>query len=344
MIGQAARAARQNTKDCEHLACRVSMLAELVPCLQDPEARRVLAGLDGTLLEAHSHVMSCQRKGFASQLFSASRDIDRKIDTYLSIIPVISYIGIARRLDGNPSSRSQSLLDVSGRAEDGEFTLTEIVVATNNFAVMLSDDADSGTKVYKGKLYNGPEVLLGAARAVEHLHRHAMPLIIHGNIASSNILLDAAWEPCLSGFGTSVRRAAGVTSQAVEVAGAASCGGYADPEYYSTGHIKPASDVYGLGMVMLEVLTGQPPVVSVWDEAKQDVVAMTMVSFALPTIQAGRLGDMLDRRPAPQPTTWQQIQPLQLVANTAARCLCLHMGITALPDVVANLEQALHLL
>jgi hypothetical protein len=57
--------------------------------------------------------MSCQR---TSQLFSASRlserfrDVDRKIDTYLSIIPVISYIGIARRLDGNPSSRSQSPL------------------------------------------------------------------------------------------------------------------------------------------------------------------------------------------------------------------------------------------
>ena len=110
MIGQAARTARQNTKDCEHLARRVGMLAELVPRLQDPEARRALAGLDGALLEAHHLVMSCQRKGFASQLFSASRDIDRKIDTYLSIIPVISYIGIARRLDGNPSSRSQSLL------------------------------------------------------------------------------------------------------------------------------------------------------------------------------------------------------------------------------------------
>jgi serine/threonine protein kinase len=88
------------------------------------------------------------------------------------------------------------------------------------------------------------QVLLGAARAVEHLHLHAMPLIIHGNIASSNILLDAAWAPRLSGFGTSVWRAAGEKPQVVEVAGAASCGGYADPEYYSTGHIKPASDVY----------------------------------------------------------------------------------------------------
>jgi len=189
------------------------------------------------------------------------------------------------------------------------------------------------------------QVLLGAARAVEHLHRHAMPLIIHGNVASSNILLDAAWAPRLSGFGASVWRAAGVTSQAVEVTAAASYGGYADPEYYSTGLIKPASDVYGLGVVMLEVLTGQPPVVSVWDEAKQDVVAMTLASFALPTIQAGMLGNVLDRRPAPQPTTWQQLQPLQLVANMAVQCLCLRGdNRPAISDVVANLEQALRLI
>jgi serine/threonine protein kinase len=38
-------------------------------------------------------------------------------------------------------------------------------VATSNFAVVLSDDADSGTKVYKGKLHNGPEV------AVKRLNR-----------------------------------------------------------------------------------------------------------------------------------------------------------------------------
>jgi serine/threonine protein kinase len=297
-------------------------------------------------------------------------------------------------------------------------------VATSNFAVVLSDDADSGTKVYKGKLHNGPEVavkrlnrtrggaedaffkeqhilsplrhdhiirlmgtcaddgermlvtqympngslsdhlhghlssspvtaswktrvqvLLGAARAVEHLHCHAVPLVIHGNIASCNILLDAAWAPRLSGFGVSVWRAAGVDSQAVDVTGATSCGGYADPEYCSTGHIRSASDVYGLGVVMLELLTGQPSMVSVWDETKQRVVPMTLVSFALPSIQASRLGDVLDSRPAPQLTTWQHLQPLQLVANTAARCLCLHGdNRPAISDVVADLEQALRLI
>lgn len=312
----------------------------------------------------------------------------------------------------------------AGGAEDREFTLAEIAVATNNFAVVLSNDADTGTKVYKGRLQNGPEVavkrlnrarrgaedaffaeqhilsplrhdrivrllgtcaddgermlltqympngslhdhlhghhlsssssaspvtaswrtrvqvLLGTARAVEHLHCHAVPLIIHGNVASSNVLLDAAWAPRLAGFGASVWRAAGVDSQPVEVAGAASCGGYADPEYCGTGQIRPASDVYGLGVLMLEVLTGQPPVVSVWDAAKQGVVAVTLASFALPSIQAGRLGDVLDRRPAPQ-----QLQPLQLVANMAARCLHMQGGSRpAISDVVANLEQALRLI
>lgn len=426
MIGQAARKARQNTKDCEHLARRVGMLAELVPHLQDPEARRAVAGLKDALVEAHQLITSCQRRGLTSQLFSASRqadrfrDVERNIESCVSIIPVIGYIGMTRRLDG---SQSQSQLSAGG-AEDREFTLAEIAVATNNFAVVLSNDADTGTKVYKGRLLqNGPEVavkrlnrarrgaedaffaeqhilsplrhdrivrllgtcaddgermlltqympngslhdhlhghhlssssaspvtaswrtrvqvLLGTARAVEHLHCHAVPLIIHGNVASSNVLLDAAWAPRLAGFGASVWRAAGVDSQPVEVAGAASCGGYADPEYCGTGRIRPASDVYGLGVLMLEVLTGQPPVVSVWDAAKQGVVAVTLASFALPSIQAGRLGDVLDRRPAPQ-----QLQPLQLVANMAARCLHMQGGSRpAISDVVANLEQALRLI
>ncbi|XP_066359912.1 putative serine/threonine-protein kinase-like protein CCR3 [Miscanthus floridulus] len=435
-IRQAARTAQQNNKDCELLAHRVDMLGELLPRLmrQDPEAVRALAGLDGTLSEAHDLVMSCQGRGRTYKFFTASRmadrfrDVEKKIDSYLSLIPAISYICITSRLDANhTTSRSQSqlVLEESG-VEGREFTLAEIAVATNNFAVLLSDDADSGTKVYKGKLHNGPEVavkrlnrtrqgaedaffkeqhilsplrndhivcllgtcaddgermlvtqympngslydhlhgcrhqssspvttswksrvevLLGAARAVEHLHCHSVPLIIHGNVASSNVLLDAASAPRLSGFGASVWRAAGVASQAVEVAGARSCSGYADPEYCSTGHIKPASDVYGLGVVMLEVLTGQPPVVSVWDEAKRSVVPMSMASFALPSIQTGRLGDVLDRRPAPQPTTWQQLQPLQLVANMAVQCLCLRGdNRPAISDVVANLEQALRLI
>ena len=62
-------------------------------------------------------VMSCQGRGRTYKFFTASRmadrfrDVDKKIDSYLSLIPTISYICITSRLDANhTTSRSQSQL------------------------------------------------------------------------------------------------------------------------------------------------------------------------------------------------------------------------------------------
>ncbi|XP_047044123.1 putative serine/threonine-protein kinase-like protein CCR3 [Lolium rigidum] len=405
-IIQAADTAERNKRACKNLASRVKMIAELLPQVQDPEAMRPLAGLGDALTEAHELVQSCQGKGRPYRLFAAGRQADRfrevqgRIDSLLILFPVISYIGLARRLDGMGS--------VSESDSDGAevFTLAEITAATKNFGVVLGK-GDSGT-VYKGKLHDGREVavkrfrhglrraeatfgtelailhpvshehivrllgscaedeqrmlvyeyvdngtlrdqlnnnatpvatswkarvgvLLGVARAIYHLHCRAIPLLIHCNVTSSNILLDRSWTPRLSGFGASVWRAPDVESQAVDIV---QTYGYADPEYSSTGHLKPATDLYSLGVVMLEVLTGNQPVVAVWEGTK------TLVSWALPPIEAGQLGDVLDRRPATEPTPRQR-QALQLVAITASSCLRLQGdNRPAIPDVVANLEKA----
>uniref|UniRef100_A0ACD5XKF2 Uncharacterized protein n=1 Tax=Avena sativa TaxID=4498 RepID=A0ACD5XKF2_AVESA len=151
------------------------------------------------------------------------------------------------------------------------------------------------------------QVLLGAARAIGHLHRHA---VIHCNLTSSNILLDRSLVPRVSGFGASVCREApgGVLSQQDVVHRTY---GYADPEleYYITGHLKPATDVYSFGVVMLEVLTGKQPVV-----ATTTSTDTMLVPWALPSIQAGKLGDVLDRRPASEPSPRQR-EALHLVAG-----------------------------
>jgi serine/threonine protein kinase len=188
-----------------------------------------------------------------------------------------------------------------------------------------------GNDTLRGRLHNNTswitrvQVLLGAARAIEYLHSE---VVIHGNLTSANILLDRSLTPRVFGFGASVRRPS-------EAVGVVQTEGYRDPEYDRTRRLKPATDVYSLGVVMLEVLTGQPPV-----RANN----ATLVSWALPSIQAGKLDDVLDRRPTSKPTQGQR-QALELVAKTAASCLCRDGdNRRAISRVVKELEEALKLI
>uniref|UniRef100_A0ACD5TXP9 Uncharacterized protein n=1 Tax=Avena sativa TaxID=4498 RepID=A0ACD5TXP9_AVESA len=171
------------------------------------------------------------------------------------------------------------------------------------------------------------EVLLAAARAIEHLHRHA---IVHGNIGSDHILLDASRKPCVSGFGASVVNAVGSrTAGRLE----------------STA----AGDVRRFGVVMLEVLTGREPILSICkEEGKKGEVDVTLESFALPSIKAGKLGDVLDIRPAAEPTP-RQLKALKLVADMAARCVSPSSSPPGkeeptMSDVVAHLKEALEII
>uniref|UniRef100_A0ACD5TSC2 Uncharacterized protein n=1 Tax=Avena sativa TaxID=4498 RepID=A0ACD5TSC2_AVESA len=93
------------------------------------------------------------------------------------------------------------------------------------------------------------EVLLGAARALEHLHHRratTLPAVIHRNVSSSNILLDARWRPHLSDFGQALLQAACEEpgGQGQLVPEAIGTFGYLDPEYYSHGRLQGYSPVF----------------------------------------------------------------------------------------------------
>jgi serine/threonine protein kinase len=172
------------------------------------------------------------------------------------------------------------------------------------------------------------DVLLGVSRAIEHLHCHAVPPVIHGDIKSSNILLDSSWVPRLSDFGISVHWDPINEVESPLVVGTL---GYLDPEYAQSGHLKPSSDVYNLGVLMLEVLIGKEAIVNKLD----------LACFALPIIEAGDLKDLLDKRPSPEPTP-RQLQALHYVAQTAACCVQMQgKDRPAISEVVAGIEAAL---
>jgi hypothetical protein len=83
--------------------------------------------------------------------------------------------------------------------------------------------------------------------------------------------------------------------------------------------------------------------VSIWKEEKKGEVDLALESFALPSIEAGKLGDVLDRRPATKPTP-QQLKALKLVADMAARCVSPSSSPPGkgptMSDVVAHLKEA----
>ncbi len=100
------------------------------------------------------------------------------------------------------------------------------------------------------------ELIAKVARTVNYAHEHG---ILHRDIKPGNILLDANGEPHLTDFGLArlVEHGSTVTGS-LEVMGTPS---YMAPEQAvgNNAAVSSATDVYGLGAVLYELLTGHPP-------------------------------------------------------------------------------------
>ncbi|XP_020260998.1 probable serine/threonine-protein kinase PIX13 [Asparagus officinalis] len=98
------------------------------------------------------------------------------------------------------------------------------------------------------------KIVLGAARGLAFLHSSEKH-VIYRDFKASNILLDSDYNAKLSDFGLVRKGPTGEdTHVTTRVMGTF---GYAAPEYINTGHLYVRSDVYGFGVVLLEMITGQ---------------------------------------------------------------------------------------
>ncbi|CAM6018912.1 unnamed protein product [Sphagnum balticum] len=118
------------------------------------------------------------------------------------------------------------------------------------------------------------KIALEAARGLEHLHDHCKPAVIHRDFKASNILLDARFNAKVSDFGLAIANPEGSPPKnSVEVQGTF---GYVAPEYLMNGSLTEKSDVYGFGVVLLELLTGRLPVDSAMSLGSQSLVTWAM--------------------------------------------------------------------
>ena len=100
------------------------------------------------------------------------------------------------------------------------------------------------------------ELIAKVARTVHYAHEHG---ILHRDIKPGNILLDANGEPHLTDFGLArLVESESTVTRTLEVLGTPS---YMAPEQAAGNNTKPtnATDVYGLGAVLYQLLTSHPP-------------------------------------------------------------------------------------
>ncbi|KAK3012106.1 hypothetical protein RJ639_010579 [Escallonia herrerae] len=150
------------------------------------------------------------------------------------------------------------------------------------------------------------------AGALQYLHSAASLPKYHRDIKSTNILLDDKYRSKVADFGTS--RSVGVdqTHLTTRVSGTF---GYLDPEYFQSSQFTDKSDVYSFRVVLIELLTGQKPVL----EARSDDGRSLATHFKL-AMEECNCFDILDARVVKEGGK----DEIMRVANLAKRCLNLN--------------------
>ncbi|KAL6839113.1 hypothetical protein ACP4OV_031004 [Aristida adscensionis] len=97
-------------------------------------------------------------------------------------------------------------------------------------------------------------IAVGAARGLVYLHEQCDPKIIHRDVKAANVLLDDHMEAVLGDLGLAKLLDHADSHVTTAVRGTV---GHIAPEYLSTGQSSEKTDVFGFGILILELVTGQ---------------------------------------------------------------------------------------
>ncbi|CAK9170011.1 unnamed protein product [Ilex paraguariensis] len=153
---------------------------------------------------------------------------------------------------------------------------------------------------------------LGAARGLAWLHHGCQPPILHQNISSNVILLDEDFDARIMDFGLARLMAPSNPNESSFVNGDLGEFGYIAPEYPSTMVASLKGDVYGFGVVLLELATGQKPLeVSNVEEGFKG----NLVDWVSQLSSAGRIKDAIDKSLCGRGHDEEIVQFLRIACN-----------------------------
>lgn len=110
------------------------------------------------------------------------------------------------------------------------------------------------------------QIALDSARGLEYIHEHTVPVYIHRDIKSANILIDKNFRGKVADFGLTKLTEVGGASLPTRLVGTF---GYMPPEYAQYGDVSPKVDVYALGVVLYELISAKEAIVKTNDSSAE---------------------------------------------------------------------------
>ncbi|KAJ7971478.1 LRR receptor-like kinase [Quillaja saponaria] len=174
-------------------------------------------------------------------------------------------VAVKRLKDANPCARKEfeQYMDVIGKLKHPNVVKLRAYYYAKEEKLLVYDYLSNGSLHSLLHGNRGPgripldwttriSLVLGAARGLARIHEeYAAAKVPHGNVKSSNVLLDKNGVACISDFGLSL-----LLNPAHAIA---RLGGYRAPEQAEIKRLSQMADVYSFGVLLLEVLTGRAP-------------------------------------------------------------------------------------
>ncbi|KAF0917870.1 hypothetical protein E2562_021523 [Oryza meyeriana var. granulata] len=154
-------------------------------------------------------------------------------------------------------------------------------------------------------------IAVESAAALHYLHAIEPP-IVHRDVKTTNILLDADFHVKVADFGLSRLFPLDVTHVSTAPQGTP---GYVDPEYHQCYQLTDKSDVYSFGVVLVELISSKPAV-----DITRQRNEINLAGMAINRIQKSQLEELVDLELGydSDPATKKM---MTMVAELAFRCL-----------------------